>query len=254
MFYENETISFHILDVLTLKQTNVNVFNRGRNFNALSFRCSSDAVLTTDTKTYPMQDNSITFIPAHLDYTRSAKTDELIVVHFETTDYNTRNIEYFQADHETTLGTLFQKILAKWEKKETGYRLQCSAILYEIFAECYRKNHQDKMKHSKIQASVEYIHLNFKNAGLRMKEISKQSFMSEVYFRKLFKAEYGISPQKYIMDLRIKNAAGLLLTGYYSLKEIAYASGYNDYKYFLVEFKKAMGVSPSEYAQRYINE
>ena len=75
--------------------------------------------------------------------------------------------------------------------------------------------------------------------------------MSEVYFRKLFKKEYGISPQKYIIQLRIQNAVGLISTGYYSLKEIAYMSGYNDCKYFSVEFKKAMGVSPSEYLYNY---
>ena len=75
--------------------------------------------------------------------------------------------------------------------------------------------------------------------------------MSEVYFRKLFKEEYGVSPQKYIIDLRIQNAVGLISTGYYSLKEVAYMSGYSDYKYFSVEFKKKMGISPSEYIYDY---
>ena len=65
------------------------------------------------------------------------------------------------------------------------------------------------------------------------------------------KEEYGISPQKYIINLRIQNAVGLISAGYYSLKEIAYMSGYNDYKYFSVEFKKNMGVTPSEYIYDY---
>jgi two-component system response regulator YesN len=80
-----------------------------------------------------------------------------------------------------------------------------------------------------------------------MAEIAKQSFMSEVYFRKLFKAEYGITPQKQIIYLRMQNAVDLISTGYYSLKEVALLSGYNDYKHFSVEFKKIKGVSPSEY-------
>ncbi|MBQ4150610.1 MAG: helix-turn-helix transcriptional regulator, partial [Clostridia bacterium] len=65
--------------------------------------------------------------------------------------------------------------------------------------------------------------------------------------RKIFKAEYGISPQKYIINLRIQKATELIETGDYSLKEVALLSGYNDYKYFSAEFKRLLGVSPSEY-------
>ena len=75
--------------------------------------------------------------------------------------------------------------------------------------------------------------------------------MTEVYFRKLFKQEYGVSPQKYIIDLRMQNAVGLIATGYYSLKDVAAMSGYNDYRYFSVEFKRKYGVSPSEYSYNY---
>ena len=92
---------------------------------------------------------------------------------------------------------------------------------------------------------------NYKKSDLSIKEIADKSFMSEVYFRKLFKEEYGVSPQKYIVSLRIQNAEGLISTGYYSLKEVAYLSGYTDYKYFSVEFKKNVGVSPSKYLYNY---
>ena len=88
---------------------------------------------------------------------------------------------------------------------------------------------------------------NYKNPNLTLSEIAEKSFISEVYFRKLFKKEFGISPQKHIINLRIQYAVGLISSGYYSLKEIAQLSGYNDYKYFSVEFKKIKGVSPSEY-------
>ena len=71
--------------------------------------------------------------------------------------------------------------------------------------------------------------------------------MSEVYFRKRFKEEYGTSPQKYITHLKIRYAKELIYIGYYSLKEIALMSGYTDYKYFSTKFKKHTGLSPSDY-------
>jgi two-component system response regulator YesN len=75
---------------------------------------------------------------------------------------------------------------------------------------------------------------NYRNYDLTIAEIAQQSFISEVYFRKLFKQQYGISPRKYIIKLRIQTAMELIATGYYSLQEVAEKVGYRDYKYFSV--------------------
>jgi YesN/AraC family two-component response regulator len=251
MFFEKEVLSFHILDVLEIKQNNVSMLNKGRNFNALSFRFHSDTIMKTEKNEYHMKDNFLSYVPARLDYSRLSKAEDLIAIHFDTINYNTKNIEYFIPNDPTVLMKLFREILEVWNKKELGYKYRCSAILCEIFAECYIQNYVSKSQNSKIQNSVEYLLKNYKNSDLSIREIAEKSFMSEVYFRKLFKDEYGVSPQKYIIALRIQNAVGLISSGYYSLKEVANMSGYSDYKYFSVEFKKSIGVSPSEYLYNY---
>lgn len=251
MFFEKELLLFHILDVLELKQQDIHMFNSGRNFNALSFRFRSDAVLTTKEDKCCMKDNCVSYVPARLDYTRVAAVDEMVVVHFDTVNYHTKNIECFIPEDPAVLSKLFREIADAWNKKELGYQYKCSAILYQIYEECYTQNYVSPSQKSKIHNSVDYLLNNYKKSDLSIKEIADKSFMSEVYFRKLFKEEYGISPQKYIINLRIQNAIGLISTGYYSLKEIAYMSGYNDYKYFSVEFKENVGVSPSKYLYNY---
>ena len=255
MFFEKEFISFNILDVLSLNQKNTNTKNEGRNFSALSLRLHSDAQIKTAQNEYTLGDNYVAYFPARLDYRRIATVDELIVIHFDSTDHHhnhhAEDIEFFKTSSPEKLKKLFGDILNCWTQKELGYKYRCAALLYEIFAECYAQNYKEDLGGSKIKASVEYIHKFYKKSDLSIREVAEQSFMSEVYFRKLFKEEFGVSPQKYIIDLRIQNAAGLISTGYYSLKEVAYMSGYNDYKYFSVEFKKVMGVSPSEYIYNY---
>ena len=247
MFFEKEMISFNILDVIELKQKDINSFNSGRNFNALSFRTRANTVLKTEAKEYVMRDNSVAYVPARFDYTRVAVEDELIVIHFDTMNYQSRKIEFFEASDPEKMSSLFRRILENWNAKELGYKYRCTALLYEILAECHVQNATRLPTNSKIQKSVDYIYENYKNGDLTIADVAKRSFMSEVYFRKLFREEYGTSPQKYIVNLRIQNAAGLISTGYYSLKEVALMSGYNDYKYFSVEFKRIMGASPSEY-------
>lgn len=251
MFFDQEAFSFNIIDVLELKQKNVDFVNSGRNFNALSFRIHSDTILKAKTTELHLRDNFVSYVPARLDYRRIARTDEIIVIHFDTTNYTTKEIEVFESQEPERLLSLFRDILKHWQKKKLGYKLKCSAILYEILEECYIQNYRSEKPPSKIRKSVDYIHQSFKRGDLTISEIAMQSFVSEVYFRRLFREEFGVSPQKYIVNLRIQHAAGLISTGYYSLQEAAYLSGYNDYKYFSVEFKRIMGVSPSKYSYNY---
>ena len=251
MFFEKESLSFHILDVLRLDQNYISMNNDNRNFSALSFRLCADTHLVTDKQELHLSDNSVAFFPARLPYRRISKKDELIVIHLECTDYHADTIEFFEPKESEQLRSLFTEIHRVWSEKPLGYKHRCAAILCEILEVCYVENFEAKENESKISASVELMQREFTNPELSIGSIAKRSFMSEVYFRKLFKAEYGTSPQKYLIKLRIQHAMGLIATGYYSLKEVAALSGYTDYKYFSVEFKKTVGVCPSEYSYNY---
>ena len=90
-------ISFNLLDVLELKQEHINMYNRKRNFNALSFRLKADTVLKSRTGVFQMGDSYVSFVPSNLDYSRVSKIDELIVIHFEVINCNARDIEFFEA-------------------------------------------------------------------------------------------------------------------------------------------------------------
>jgi len=252
VFFEKESISFTILDSMYIHQKNTKTWNTGRNFAALSFRVCSDAVLASNGKEIQTSDGYVAYVPSGVEYMRTASIDELYVVHFDTSDYVGERIEGFQAVETDTLKELFQKLYECWEKREVGYKYRCSAYFYEILCVCYRQNQKNNVKNEKIKGAVEYLEANFKNPNITVSEIAKRSYMSEVYFRKLFRKEYGISPQKYLIKLRLQHAVGLMASGYYTLQEIADMSGYNDYKYFSVEFKKHKGVSPSQYL--YIDE
>ena len=55
LFFEKEHISFNLLDVLFLDQSNYDIFNSKRNFSALSFRFHSDTVILTDKNEYHLK-------------------------------------------------------------------------------------------------------------------------------------------------------------------------------------------------------
>lgn len=251
MIFEQETVVFQILEVLSLDQGNINMYNHNRNFDALSFRYESDTMLKTKKNQVRLFDNSICFVPSAVDYTRESKKDKLIVIHFKTFNYHSNEIECFVPDDYNKYASLFNKILSCWEEKEIAYKHNTAALLNNIFAELYKDNKPLHNYNSKIYPSIKYIKENFLKHDFSLQTAAEKSLMSETYFRKLFKEEFHISPKKYVIDCRIKYAASMIMTGYFTLQEIAPMCGYDDYKHFSVEFKRIMGVSPSKYKYNY---
>ena len=246
MFFEKEILSLRILDVVELKQEQVSRNVSPRPFDALSIRLHSDVRLESGGQAWHMQDDTLSFIPAGLQYSRSGTRDELIAVHFHLADAAETQMEIFHPQDAGKMRELFRRILACWQAREQGYQYQCTAYLYEILARCSRQTMYGETE-ERIQPSVDYMEENWNKPELTMGELARQSFMSEVYFRRLFKERFGLSPQKYLMQLRIQKAAALIHTGYYTLKEVAVMCGYRDYKYFSVEFKRLKGCTPSAY-------
>ena len=57
----------------------------------------------------------------------------------------------------------------------------------------------------------------------------------------------GVSPQGFLIGLRIQNAADLLRRTDLSIVQVALAVGYEDPLYFSSLFHRKMGTSPSQY-------
>ena len=73
--------------------------------------------------------------------------------------------------------------------------------------------------------------------------------MSQPVLYKKIRALTDLSVNDFIKSIRLKRAAQLLGTTR-NIAEVAYSVGFNDRKYFSLEFKKYFGKSPTEYIQQ----
>lgn len=67
------------------------------------------------------------------------------------------------------------------------------------------------------------------------------------HFRLLFRQQYGYTPKRYILKLRIEHANTLLKNTDLPVNQIALECGYEEYKTFETLYKKYVNISPSDY-------
>ena len=95
-----------------------------------------------------------------------------------------------------------------------------------------------------------YIDRNYDKA-LNYRVLYENFGYNEKYIAYLFKKEMGISPSKYIVNVRIEAAKRLLLTRPDLLqKDVAQKVGFTDPLYFSRVFRDIVGLSPSKFVKR----
>jgi len=76
-------------------------------------------------------------------------------------------------------------------------------------------------------------------------DIARNCQLSTFHFFRSFREAFGITPHQYLLQKRLKHAAGLLANKNLLLSEIAYQCGFPDLFSFSKAFKKFSGYSPS---------
>ena len=151
-----------------------------------------------------------------------------------------------------SIQALFEKAISTWKRYESGYISSCMSCLYAIIAELQRQ--LDEMQTGyhgmgQLKKAYIYIHSHYKDPDLRVSFLASECHMSERSFRSKFETVFGVTPTKYINNLRMTYARDLLSSHMVSVSEAALNSGYRDIYYFSRVFKQHYGISPSYYVR-----
>lgn len=248
MIFEQENLAFRMGHICFFDQKSYTAVNQRSPVDTISFRFTADSIIEHEGGSLKLSDNTICFAPANATYSGYLKNDKRIVIHFELLNYTSDVVQACTPTNPERLAELFTQAYECCKKKDASYKHKTASILNLIFAELYEDNCSVKGSTSKIANSISYINQNLYSSDLSMSVAAKKSFVSDTYFRKLFKKEFGVSPKEYVIRKRIEYATSLIVAGDCSLREVATLSGYNDYKLFFMEFKRLTGQLPSKYS------
>jgi transcriptional regulator GlxA family with amidase domain len=82
---------------------------------------------------------------------------------------------------------------------------------------------------------------------LTIRELARAVNLSPGRLAHLFKSEVGISPQRYVNNVRLEKAKELLESEMLSVKEVAAEIGFPNVSSFCRSFKACYGTTPREY-------
>ncbi len=147
--------------------------------------------------------------------------------------------------------TIFRNMIHELQMCRADYESMLEMYLRQIFIMIHRyflTTTRTENAHvvEEIDKATLYFNEHY-NEDISIDEYAENNHVSVSWFIRNFKHCTGITPMQYILSKRIYNAEILLQDPTYNITEIAQIVGYNNPLYFSRIFKKAKGLSPSEY-------
>lgn len=97
----------------------------------------------------------------------------------------------------------------------------------------------------------QYIELHYRDPNLSINQMAETLHFTPSYLCQIFKSETGATINAYINTFRISKAIDLLKENSIKVYEVAFQVGYNDPNYFSRLFKKQVGMTLTEFREKY---
>ena len=101
----------------------------------------------------------------------------------------------------------------------------------------------------KLTAGRDYIADNFVQPFC-LTTAAKNAHMSPYHFLRVFKKNFGQTPNGFLIDLRMQNAKRMLITENMSISEVCEQVGYASLGSFSSLFMREVGMAPSDYRRK----
>ena len=159
------------------------------------------------------------------------------------------------ADQLGKVNLMLSRLRTELWTRNPGYKVFAIGILTELLAflsNCYvnRQHEGESLEVARLGEVIEKIERDF-NAEISLDELASIAHMSKRTLLRYFNSVFGVSPISYLLKVRLDNACSMLLNTDRQIDEIATESGFLDGNYFSRHFKKAKGMSPRLFRNRF---
>ncbi|MBQ1212987.1 MAG: helix-turn-helix transcriptional regulator [Clostridia bacterium] len=252
----NEMCITRIYNIFNINvHTQKRVTRTDRKRCALTVKLGGKTEYICDQKKYICDPHNVLLLPKNKPYTYEIlELGPCISIEFECVN-DIEDFHSFKLVDNTEIRKLLNNMTQLWKEKSVGYMLSVFSELYELLHLLSLTENVDYVIRKKEKALfpvITYVSEHYADTDITNEKLASIANMSTVYFRKLFTQRYGISPMKYLTNIRIETAKNLLLSGNLSVSEVGDAVGFSSVYSFSRAFKKHAGLSPTDFTQNAI--
>lgn len=226
--------------------------HNNRPSHGLAFHLGGERKYIFDNKiTLTVKSNDIIFLPEESNYIVETNCPgDCYAINFKISENVIFEPLVWHTKNSLQFNDMFVSAEKAFKAKQNGYLLKCKAELYSIIYLIIKEYNIDYIggrQRQMIAPALEYIHKTYTDGNISIEYLSMLCNMKGAYFRRIFSKCFGISPVKYINNLKLLRAKELLSQTAYRLEDIAELSGFNNIFWFCRFFKKETGLTPSDY-------
>ena len=144
---------------------------------------------------------------------------------------------------------LFKTVLENYNDGSYAARMKVQGAMNLLMSEFAREMSLDRGGITKFEPVLSYINSHY-TENIPLSKLAELMNISTMYFSNYFKRVFNISPKQYILNKRLTESQRLLLETDMSVKEIAYAVGFDNENYFSEFFTARVGVSALKFRNR----
>ena len=160
---------------------------------------------------------------------------------------------YLPVWHGPSLEAMFLKMIeTEAQSPRQGREARLCSLLWQLVALAEEQQPPKSKNNAYVQRAQALMQNQF-IYGIQVSDIATRVGLERSYFSHLFKKETGVSPQKYLTDIRMRRAAVLLKERDTTPGIAALSVGYPDVFSFSRMFRQYYGVSPNQYKKEQKN-
>ena len=165
--------------------------------------------------------------------------------------YNIENIKTFSKINSPLYLEDIFRILKKQKNDDHSFRIMEECLFMTV---CELSDFASKHIQPATIAELGRAYIDTNSIDVSVTDICKQLSISTSHFFRLFKKEFGISPQEYITKKKMDIAMDSLKYSSLSICRISELAGYENVSSFSNTFYKKTGMTPTEFKRKYAGD